>query len=61
MHHVRDSDGERGALLPFTSRDDVDYFSDLEMHLRQDHPPLCGRYHMAYRSAYFLPVTVSHY
>uniref|UniRef100_A0A6N2L1M6 Uncharacterized protein n=1 Tax=Salix viminalis TaxID=40686 RepID=A0A6N2L1M6_SALVM len=26
-----------GALLPFTSRDDDDFFSYLEMHLRQDH------------------------
>ncbi|CAK8541301.1 unnamed protein product [Lathyrus sativus] len=23
------------------------------MHMRQDNPPLCGRDHMAYRSAYF--------
>ncbi|KAH8497167.1 hypothetical protein H0E87_019750 [Populus deltoides] len=45
--------GSVGALLPFTSRDDVDFFSHLEMHLRQDHPPLCGRDHMSYRSAYF--------
>ncbi|XP_057537206.1 spliceosome-associated protein 130 A [Amaranthus tricolor] len=45
--------GSVGAFLPFTSRDDVDFFSHLEMHLRQEHPPLCGRDHMAYRSAYF--------
>ncbi|KAK7310260.1 hypothetical protein RJT34_07662 [Clitoria ternatea] len=45
--------GSVGALHAFTSRDDVDFFSHLEMHLRQDHPPLCGRDHMAYRSAYF--------
>ncbi|PPD93895.1 hypothetical protein GOBAR_DD09083 [Gossypium barbadense] len=45
--------GSLGALLPFTSRDDVDFFSHLEMHMRQEHPPLCGRDHMAYRSAYF--------
>ncbi|KAL9259372.1 Spliceosome-associated protein 130 B-like protein [Drosera capensis] len=45
--------GSLGALLPFTSRDDVDFFSHLEMHLRQEHPPLCGRDHMAFRSAYF--------
>ena len=49
--------GSVGALHAFTSRDDVDFFSHLEMHLRQDHPPLCGRDHMAYRSAYF-PVKV---
>ncbi|KAG4398165.1 hypothetical protein AAZX31_10G276300 [Glycine max] len=45
--------GSVGALHAFTSRDDVDFFSHLEMHMRQDHPPLCGRDHMAYRSAYF--------
>ncbi|BAT93596.1 hypothetical protein LR48_Vigan02g268000 [Vigna angularis] len=45
--------GSVGALHAFTSRDDVDFFSHLEMHMRQDHPPLCGRDHMAYRSSYF--------
>lgn len=45
--------GSLGSLLAFTSREDVDFFSHLEMHLRQEHPPLCGRDHMAYRSAYF--------
>lgn len=45
--------GSIGALLPFQSREDVDFFSHLEMHLRQEHPPLCGREHMAFRSAYF--------
>ncbi len=40
-------------MLPFTSREDVDFFLHLEMHLRQEHPPLCGRDHLAYRSAYF--------
>ncbi|PSR93069.1 Pre-mRNA-splicing factor like [Actinidia chinensis var. chinensis] len=45
--------GSLGALLSFTSRDDVDFFSHLEMHMRQEHPPLSGRDHMAYRSAYF--------
>lgn len=45
--------GSMGALLAFTSREDVDFFSHLEMHMRQEHPPLCGRDHMAYRSAYF--------
>ncbi|GAV77061.1 CPSF_A domain-containing protein/MMS1_N domain-containing protein [Cephalotus follicularis] len=45
--------GGLGALHAFTSRDDVDFFSHLEMYLRQEHPPLCGRDHMAFRSAYF--------
>ncbi|GAB4816845.1 hypothetical protein N2152v2_003891 [Parachlorella kessleri] len=52
--------GGIGALLPFTSREDVDFFQHLEMHMRQEHPPLMGRDHMSYRqgagrggSAYF--------
>jgi len=44
--------GGLGALLPLTSREDVDFFMHLEMHMRQEHPPLCGRDHMAFRSAY---------
>ena len=31
----------------------MDFFSHLEMHLRQEHPPLSGRDHMSYRSSYF--------
>lgn len=50
--------GSLGAMLAFSSRDDVDFFSHLEMHMRQEHPPLCGRDHMAFRSAYF-PVKVN--
>ncbi|GLC59841.1 hypothetical protein PLESTB_001541500 [Pleodorina starrii] len=45
--------GGIGVLYPFTNREDVDFFSHLEMHLRQEHPPLCGRDHLAFRSAYF--------
>ncbi|GKC16973.1 spliceosome-associated protein 130 A, partial [Tanacetum coccineum] len=45
--------GSLGALLAFSSRDDVDFFSHLEMHMRQEYPPLCGRDHMSYRSSYF--------
>eukprot|EP01114_Cavostelium_apophysatum_P007242 TRINITY_DN1917_c0_g1_i4.p1 TRINITY_DN1917_c0_g1~~TRINITY_DN1917_c0_g1_i4.p1 ORF type:complete len:1150 (+),score=351.82 TRINITY_DN1917_c0_g1_i4:48-3497(+) len=45
--------GTIGALLPFTSREDIDFFSHLEMHLRQENPPLCGRDHLSYRSAFF--------
>lgn len=32
---------------------DKDFFLHLEMHMRQENPPLAGRDHMAYRSAYF--------
>jgi len=45
--------GGIGAFLPFVSREDVDFFSHLEMHLRQEFPPLCGRDHLSYRSYYF--------
>jgi len=45
--------GGIGVLLPFASREDVDFFQHLEMHMRQSHPPLGGRDHMAYRSYYF--------
>ena len=49
--------GGIGALVPFVSRDDIDFFSALEMHMRQSFLPLCGRDHMAFRSYYF-PVKV---
>ena len=42
-----------GALIPFTSREDVDFFLHLEMHMRQEHPPLSGRDHMAYRGSFY--------
>jgi len=45
--------GTLGAIIPFTSREDVDFFTHLEMHLRQENPPLCGRDHLAFRSYYF--------
>ncbi|KAG2431599.1 hypothetical protein HYH02_013292 [Chlamydomonas schloesseri] len=45
--------GAIGVVYPFTSREDVDFFSHLEMHLRQENPPLAGRDHLAYRSSYF--------
>jgi len=45
--------GGIGVLLPFISKEDVDFFSHLEMHLRQEKPPLCGREHLAFRSYYF--------
>lgn len=44
--------GTIGALFPFSSKEDVHFFQNLEMHLRQESPPLLGRDHMAYRSAY---------
>jgi len=45
--------GGVGMLVPFTSREDIDFFQHLEMHMRAEHPPLCGRDHLSYRSYYF--------
>ncbi|KAG8462236.1 hypothetical protein KFE25_012056 [Diacronema lutheri] len=45
--------GGIGALLPVRSRDDIDFLKHLEMHMRQEAPPLCGRDHMFFRSAFF--------
>ena len=47
--------GGLGAMLPLTSRSDVDFFTHLELHLRTQAPPLCGRDQLSYRS-YFAPV-----
>lgn len=49
--------GSVGAIVPFTSREDFDFFQHLEMHMRNENPPLCGRDHLSYRSYYF-PVKV---
>jgi len=45
--------GSLGVLIPFTSREDLDFFSNLEMQLRQCCLPLCGRDHLFHRSYYF--------
>jgi splicing factor 3B subunit 3 len=44
--------GGLGILLPLQSREDVEFLTHLEMHMRQEAPPLCGRDHLAYRSSY---------
>lgn len=45
--------GAVGVLVPFTSNEDRDFFQHLEMHMRSENSPLCGRDHLAYRSFYF--------
>ncbi|KAL1520024.1 hypothetical protein AB1Y20_023502 [Prymnesium parvum] len=45
--------GGVGALLPFSSKDDLDLCQALEMHLRQDAPPLSGKDQLVFRSSYF--------
>ncbi|KAJ3129733.1 Splicing factor 3B subunit 3 [Physocladia obscura] len=44
--------GRIGILIPFVSKEDVDFFQSLEMHVRAASPPLCGRDHIAFRGAY---------
>jgi len=45
--------GTVGMLVPFTSREDHDFFQHLEMHMRAENPPMAGRDHLAFRSYYF--------
>ncbi|KAG7341712.1 mono-functional DNA-alkylating methyl methanesulfonate [Nitzschia inconspicua] len=47
--------GRIGALVPFTSREDVEFFTQLEGYLRNDAPRPTGRDPQAYRS-YYAPV-----
>ena len=47
--------GRIGALVPFTSRENVEFFTQLEGHLRKDAPRPTGREPQAYRS-YYAPV-----
>ncbi|KAI9090485.1 CPSF A subunit region-domain-containing protein [Phlyctochytrium arcticum] len=44
--------GSIGCLIPFQSKEDVEFFQLLEMQMRQKAPPLCGRDHLTYRSSY---------
>ncbi|KDR20301.1 splicing factor 3B subunit 3 [Zootermopsis nevadensis] len=45
--------GTVGVLVPFTSHEDQDFFQHLEMHMRSENPPLCGRDHLSFRSYYY--------
>ncbi|KAI9277669.1 CPSF A subunit region-domain-containing protein [Umbelopsis sp. AD052] len=47
--------GSIGIFVPFVSKEDVDFFQTLEMHMRSVAPPLAGRDHLAYRG-YYVPV-----
>lgn len=47
--------GSIGLMVPFVSKEDVDFFRDLESHMRTEDAPLAGRDHLAYRS-YYVPV-----
>ncbi|KAI0244001.1 pre-mRNA-splicing factor rse1 [Massospora cicadina] len=45
--------GSIGVLIPFHSKEDVEFFQTLEFHMREAAPPLLGRDHLAYRSHYY--------
>ncbi|KAM7204044.1 Pre-mRNA-splicing factor rse1 [Naviculisporaceae sp. PSN 640] len=47
--------GTVGVFIPFVTREDVDFFQALEIHMRSEDPPLAGRDHLIYRS-YYVPV-----
>lgn len=47
--------GTLGILVPFVSRDDVDFFTSLESQMRSEDLPLAGRDHLIYRG-YYVPV-----
>ena len=47
--------GTVGLMVPFVSKEDVDFFQTLEQHLRTDDPPLAGRDHLIFRG-YYVPV-----
>eukprot|EP00923_Selenidium_pygospionis_P001039 GHVN01001572.1.p1 GENE.GHVN01001572.1~~GHVN01001572.1.p1 ORF type:complete len:1229 (+),score=96.51 GHVN01001572.1:8231-11917(+) len=47
--------GSIGTMLPLVSKDEVDMLQCLEMILRTESPPLCGREHIMFRS-YYNPV-----
>ncbi|KAI8373001.1 CPSF A subunit region-domain-containing protein [Radiomyces spectabilis] len=47
--------GGISLYVPFVSKEDVDFFQMLEMHMRAEAPPLAGRDHLAYRS-FYVPV-----
>lgn len=46
--------GTLGMLVPLQSREDVDFFQTLEMHMRGESASLVGRDHLAYRG-YYVP------
>lgn len=47
--------GTIGILVPFTSKEDVDFISTLEQHMRTEQGSLVGRDHLSWRG-YYTPV-----
>jgi len=46
--------GTLGIMVPFVDREDVEFFTNLEGHLRAEDAPIAGRDHLMYRS-YYIP------
>jgi len=44
--------GSIGVFYPFESKEDIDFFLHLELYLRMENIPLCGRDHIMFRSFY---------
>jgi splicing factor 3B subunit 3 len=44
--------GTIGILVPFVSREDANFFQELEAELRKEDKPIAGRDHLIYRSYY---------
>lgn len=44
--------GSIGMLVPFSTMSDYSFFQTLEMHMRIENPPLCGRDHLSFRSQF---------
>lgn len=47
--------GTLGIMVPFVDREDVEFFGNLESHMRSEDPPIAGRDHLMYRG-YYAPV-----
>lgn len=47
--------GTIGVLVPFASKEDVDFISTLEQHMRTEHLSIVGRDHLSWRG-YYVPV-----
>lgn len=44
--------GSIGVFVPLETREEIDFFLHLEMYMRLEMAPLCGRDHQMYRSSY---------
>ena len=48
--------GTVGVLIPSVTREDADFFQNLEIHMRTEDVPLIGRDHLSYYRGYYVPV-----